>query len=294
MRNVVLSPKMTTPAISSVFQTEKFHPSTRTADPRQQALAPFLSSTEMTNGSNSHPAVPKHPSPLRLPVPNPSTAHTALLNKPLPPVPIENQSPDSAQAGSALVTAVDTIAISEANNTEALTSIVTDGSREHKPHKHHKHHKHRHRHKTRDGTTVSSATADSGVSVSADSDRHRETGETLATSLQQSPRGMSVIPALIADRSTEPPPPPPRGSSSLTTCVLDEKRGSDGHLPIARPVGIEPASNVVGISSRPLSETLISLSDLPTVAFPDATNLRNASQSSLVERSKQPSVLGSR
>lgn len=61
MRNVVLSPKMTTPAISSVFQTEKFHPSTRTADPRQQALAPFLSSTEMTNGSNSHPAVPKHP-----------------------------------------------------------------------------------------------------------------------------------------------------------------------------------------------------------------------------------------
>ncbi|TPP57873.1 Tensin-4 [Fasciola gigantica] len=294
MRNAVLSPsKTSTTIVSSVLQNEKCTPSPRVVVSSQQVLTTVLQSTELTNGSKSHPTVPKHSSPLRLSIPD-SGARVALLDKPLPPVPGENVSSDGALNDSPLVTAVETTIVSETSNTETTTATATDGLREHKPHKHHKHHKHRHRHKTRDGTTLSSATADSGVSVSADSGRHTETSESLADGVKQCPKEVPISPAAIGHRSVQPPPPPPRGSSSLTACLAEEQPASNGHLAASRSVGVESASNVIGMSSRPLSETLISLSDLPTVAFPDLANVRNASQSSLVGRTKQISISGSR
>ncbi|VDP83550.1 unnamed protein product [Echinostoma caproni] len=101
-------------------------------------------------------------------------------------------------------------------------------------------------------------------------------------------------PAGACHRPVQPPPPPPRVSSSLTACLLEDQTKTNGHSALPRSVGVEFTSNGAGLSSRPLSETLISLSDLPPVGFPDTPGARNASQSSLIERTKQPSISGSR
>ncbi|CAL8095352.1 unnamed protein product [Calicophoron daubneyi] len=176
-----------------------------------------------------------------------STANPAVLNKPLPPVPVQ----DNCSSSSNPPLKVD-----------ARTSPIPDEQRERRQHKHHKHHKHRHRHRTKEDDVVVNPDASvDATQLTDDSERFpnmnestgiRNTRTESSAPLQKGGREKPLDRPHLSP-GPPPPPPPPRGPSSSSAAKLQDAKM---HSPLVLPLPDFPELDQPCLRRPKTSETI--------------------------------------